>query len=395
MAPSPSPSPVLDGLLVRYPELFDRAPDVWSFAPGRVELLGNHTDYNGGLTLSYAVREGTTFVGARTGGEGHHLWRTSPLEDAVLTLEGPLGNVPGWVLYGTGVLRELRGMGIDVPPFVGLFDGDLPLSSGMSSSASLAMCLALGMLELAGETLPTLEVARLGQRVEHEYLHAPTGLLDQLSSLLGEEGHAVRLDFRNLEHALVPLPSGLTWVAFNTHVAHDLSDEYAHRRATCERAVAALAGAGHPVSSLRDVSVDLLETARPRLSALQYRRAHHVVHESARVREAVAVLEAGDTSALGRLMHDSHESSRERFDNSCRQLNTLVDLAHRLPGHVGARLSGGGFGGITIHAVERARAQDYVERLCEDYEQVVGRRPTPLRAKPGGGAKVGIVGVSG
>ena len=94
-------------------------------------------------------------------------------------------------------------------------------------------------------------------------------------------------------------------------------------------------------------------------------------------------------------MHDSHESSRERFDNSCRQLNTLVDLAHRLPGHVGARLSGGGFGGITIHAVERARAQDYVERLCEDYEQVVGRRPTPLRAKPGGGAKVGIVGVSG
>lgn len=384
---SPASASVEDRLLARFPELFDQAPEVVAFAPGRVELLGNHTDYNEGLTLSYAVREGTTFVGARTEGDSRILWRAAPLEDASLSTEGPLGDVPGWVLYGTGVLQELRELGIDVPPFVGLFDGDLPLSSGMSSSASLAMCLALGMMELAGADLPPLEVARLGQRVEHEYLNAPTGLLDQLSSLHGKVDHAIRLDFRTLDHAHVPLPPDLSFLAFNTRVAHDLSDEYAHRRSTCERAAAALARAGHPVSTLRDVSVDLLDTARGELSALQYRRAHHVVHENRRVEEAVAAMKAGDAASLGLLMHGSHDSSRERFDNSCRELDTLVDLARGLPGHVGARLSGGGFGGITIHAVERDHADDYAQRLCEDYEQVVGSRPTPLRAEPGGGAR--------
>ena len=384
---SPASASVRDRLLARFPELFDQAPEVVSFAPGRVELLGNHTDYNEGLTLSYAVREGTTFVGARTDGDSRILWRANPLEDAPLASDGPLGDVPGWVRYGTGVLRELEELGIDVPPFVGLFGGDLPLSSGMSSSASLAMCLALGMLELVGEELPPLEIARLGQRVEHAYLDAPTGLLDQLSSLLGKQGQAVRLDFRTLDHAHVPLPPDLALVAFNTHVAHDLSDEYAHRRSSCERAVAVLRRAGHPVSALRDVTPALLDGARPRLSPLQYRRAHHVVHENRRVEQAVAAMEGGDTGMLGQLMHESHDSSRERFENSCRELDTLVDLARDLPGHVGARLSGGGFGGITIHAVDRIHVEDYSERLCEDYEQVVGRRPTPLRTDPGGGAR--------
>jgi galactokinase len=242
------------------------------------------------------------------------------------------------------------------------------------------------MLELAGETLPPLEIARLGQRVEHHYMNAPTGLLDQLSSLLGRSGQAVRLDFRTLGHAHVPLPDGVTFLAFNSHVAHDLSDEYAHRRATCERAAAALRRDGHPVDTLRDVTPDLLATARGRLSPSQYRRAHHVVHENRRVEEAVVAMTRGDAAALGQLMHESHDSSREYFENSCRELDVLVDLGRELPGHVGARLSGGGFGGITIHAVERTHARQYAAQLCDDFEQVLGRRPTALHAEPGPGA---------
>ncbi len=386
MANPDETAPVRDRLLAEFPELFGLDAGVAAFAPGRVELLGNHTDYNQGLTLSYAVDRGTTFVAAPVNDGSRVLWRANPLEDAELTLDGPLGDEPGWVRYGTGVLRELDGLGIRVPPFVGIFDGDLPLSSGMSSSASLSMCLALGMLELAGETLPALEVARLGQRVEHEYMHAPTGLLDQLSSLLGRAGHAVQLDFRSLEHAHVPLPSGLAFLAFNTHVAHDLSDEYAHRRASCERAVATLRRQGQPVASLRDATPAMLDASRGPLGSLQYRRAHHVVHENRRVSEAVEAMGAGDAAALGALMHASHDSSRERFENSCRELDVLVDLGRDLPGHVGARLSGGGFGGITIHAVEQAHGAAYAAQLCDDFEQVFDRRPTPLRAEPGAGA---------
>jgi galactokinase len=174
-------------------------------------------------------------------------------------------------------------------------------------------------------------------------------------------------------------------------VTHDLSDEYAHRRATCERAVAALRRAGHPVDALRDLTPDLLETAHGQLSPSQYRRAHHVVHETRRVEEATVAMTRGDAAALGELMHDSHESSREYFENSRRELDVLVDLGRDLPGHVGARLSGGGFGGITIHAVERAHAREYAARLCDDFEQVFGHRPTPLRAEPGPGASAAAV----
>ena len=375
-----------DSLTTAFRGRFGSAPTVLSFAPGRVELLGNHTDYNEGLTLSYAVRQGTYLAAAPAADGLTTVVRAADGMEVRLDADADPAGEPGWALFARGLHAELDTMGIQVPPFQSIFDGDLPLSSGMSSSASLTICLAQGMLELAGVEFEASDVARLGQRVENEHVGAPTGLLDQLSSLLGRDGHALRLDFRSLSYAHVPIPAGVTFLAFNTRVVHDLSDEYAHRRATCERAVAALRRAGLELRSLGELGAEALEQHREHLSDLQYRRSHHVVHESERVREAVAAMAGGDTMRLGELMHCSHDSSRFRFANSCRELDALVDLAQDLPGHVGARLSGGGFGGITIHAVRHVHADAYSQRLGEDFEQLFGHAPAVIPADSGPGA---------
>ncbi|OPZ27744.1 MAG: Galactokinase [Lentisphaerae bacterium ADurb.BinA184] len=368
---------------------FGHAPAVRTRAPGRLEILGNHTDYNEGVVLSVAVdRETQVAAGPAAGGE-------CVIEDVrdgdsrrfrADDLRTPQ---PGdWANYIKGLVVELAGRGIRVPAFEAVFASTVPLSAGMSSSAALEMSFALALGRLAGVELPWVEWARIGQACENNYVGARTGLLDQFSSLKGRAGHLVFSDFRSLDVRNVPLPGGVALVVANSMVKHHLTGAYNERRARCEDAVAVLHRRHPEVRALRDVDSAALEAAQPEMDVTSYRRARHVVGENERVFAGVAALERGDLAAFGRLMFESHESSRRFFENSCPELDQLVEVGRSLPGCIGARLSGGGFGGITVHLVVEAEAESYARRLQTAYRSLAGTAPDVMVCHAANGAEV-------
>jgi len=245
----------------------------------------------------------------------------------------------------------------------------------MSSSAALEMSAGLALDRLFGLGLSRAEWARIGQASENQYIGVQSGLLDQFSSLFGEADSLILCDFRTVEVLrTVALPPGHVMVVANSRVKHDLVDsDYNVRRQSCERVVAALRAIHPQVTALRDVPGAMLAAARDRLDHQDWRRACHVVGEIERVEAGVKALDAGDVAAFGRLLYASHESSRRNFENSCPELDALVELSTAIPGCRGARLSGGGFGGITIHLVEAAAAEDFCGRLRAAYEINLGK----------------------
>jgi galactokinase len=275
-----------------------------------------------------------------------------------------------------------------VPAFQAVLHSTVPLSAGMSSSAAFEMAVALALGRLANLELPWLEWARIGQACENQYVGARTGLLDQFSSLRGKAGHLVYSDFRSLAVEAIPLPAGTALVVANSMVKHQLTNEYNERRAACEQAVAALQAECPTVHALRDVNRAQLEAARARLDQVVFRRALHVVGENERVVAGIAALRTGDVPAFGRLMLESHDSSRLHFENSAPELDILVESGRALPGFCGARLSGGGFGGITVHLVHEAEAADYARRLATAYASRTGRQADTMICHAADGASL-------
>ena len=368
---------------------YSAKPAAYSHAPGRLEILGNHTDYNEGFVLSCATGQATEMAIAAIPGRICKLQNPPLKGEFTIDLDDMDTPRPkDWTNYIKGVLVELRRRGISYPAFEVLFKSSVPLSAGMSSSAALEMAFCMALKQLAGIDLPLPEWARVGQSVENVYLGLKSGLLDQFSSLYGKKDSFILCDFRSVEVLkTVTMPAGWKIVVANTMVKHNLVEsDYNQRRESCERATKVIQGKFPQVKTLRDVSSSMLEECKSILDHTDYLRAKHVVGEDERVMKGVELLEAGKVEEFGALRFQSHESSRDCFENSCPELDILVELAHTIPGCVGARLSGGGFGGISIHLVRESEAENYCERLAAAYKLKTGKTIETIICSVGDGA---------
>lgn len=377
-------------LISLFRQNYGRDPEVVSRAPGRLEILGNHTDYNEGFVLSAATEQATSVALAKREGSICTL-RDTALDGQVFSIDlNDLDHpVKGdWTNYIKGVLVELKRRGIPFGAFDLLLTSTVPLSAGMSSSAALETAFCYALKKVYSIELPKADWARVGQAVENRYLGLKTGLLDQFSSIFGKKDSLILCDFRKVEVLdTVPLPAGYGFLVANTLVKHNLVEsDYNRRRESCEKARDIIASKESGVKMLRDVDHAMLERHKSEMDITDYRRALHVVGEDERVMRGVEALRAGDVKAFGELLFQSHESSRMNFENSCPELDALVEIAHTLPECLGARLSGGGFGGITIHLIKLADAETYRTRLETAYRAMTGKEIKTILCAIGDGA---------
>jgi galactokinase len=361
--------------------LFQREPTAEASAPGRVNLMGEHTDYNGGFVLPTPIRQRTRVrLAPRADGAVQAASALSGGGPAGFRLGGERPG-RGWLDYVQGVTALLRENGHRVAGFDLLVESDVPPGSGLSSSAALLVALFRALRAAFGLALDDRQVALLSQRVENRFVGAQVGIMDPTACSLGQPGAALLLDTRSLAAESVPLSPGLDWVVINSGVAHQhAGGDYNARRAECERACGLLG-----VAQLRDLTADDL----PRLAALPAplgRRARHVVTENARVLEAAAALRRNDPAALGRLFNASHDSQRDDYEVSVPAVDRLVAEARRRPEVYGVRLTGGGFGGAVVLFTSAGRGAAAGEAVARAYASATGNRPTVLAlAPPGGG----------
>lgn len=379
---------VLGNLFGRFQSHFGRKATWLSRAPGRLEILGNHTDYNQGTVLSAAIDRYARVAVAEnpdsTDGMCCRIYDVKANSSRKFRLDTlDRHRDRDWSNYIKGIVCEFNALGYSVPPFDMLVTGNVPLSAGMSSSAALEMAVVKALDALCGSKLDWLSMARIGQGSENNYVGANTGLMDQFSSLMGKAGQLIYSDFRSLTVSNVPMPEGTAFVVANSHVKHNLANEYNERREACEKAAEILG-----VPALRDATPEMLENARGKMDGLVYRRALHVVGEISRVEEGRLALGRGDVKAFGRLMTISHKSSMDNFENSCPELDALVEIGQSLPGFLGARLSGGGFGGITVHLVEADAATAYAAALGAEFARRTGIETEPMILNAADGAEL-------
>ncbi len=369
---------------------FQREPEVISAAPGRLEILGNHTDYNEGFVLSAATGQKTVFATAKAPGRLCRIVDCVLNKEAVIDLDDLTKPEKGnWSNYLKGALTELNKRNVSVGAFDMVLSSTVPLSAGMSSSAALEVAFLYALKELFDLSFAPGEWARIGQGVENNYMGLKSGLLDQFSSIFGKKDSLILCDFRTVEVLEnVPMTAGYKIVVVNTLVKHNLVEsDYNQRRTSCENACRIITALHPEVKALRDVSGSLLESCKDRLDAVDYRRALHIVEENERVKMAVDFLKKGDMEGFGKLLFASHESSKNNFENSCPELDALVEIARTLPGCLGARLSGGGFGGITIHLVKEEAADEYCKRIKTAYKMMTGKECDTVICSIGNGAE--------
>lgn len=375
----------------KFIQRFGFAPAAIAQAPGRLEVLGNHTDYNEGFVLSCAVGQNTRF--ALTPQETSRCQIVDFRSGEEMSFDLAAMDAPppkNGSAYIIGMMNEMRKRGAEFTGFVAGLESDVPLSAGMSSSAALETAAGLALGKAFGFELDKAEWARAGQGVENNFLGLKTGLLDQFSSLFGKADNIIMSDFRSVEVIdTLPLQKGYVFVVVNSMIKHHLVDsDYNVRRENCESAAAKLAAVYPGIQTLRDITPEMLENAADHLSAMELARARHVVNECFRVQQAPAILRAGRMDDFGKLLYASHESSRVNFENSTPELDCLVELSTSIPGCIGARLSGGGFGGITIHLVESAEAERYSQRISAAYHSRTGITPQCFICSIGDGASL-------
>ena len=343
-------------------------------APGRVNLIGEHTDYTGGFVLPMAIDFETVARIAPTTDRKIHLRSESFGDAPTYSLDDfPAHGRRHWSDYPAGVVKMLRAAGVDVEGFDLVLSSNVPLGAGLSSSASVEVATAIAVLERAGATLPPAEIALLCQRAENEFVGGSCGIMDQFISVNGRRGHALMLDCRSLAYEHLPLPESVSIVICNSMVKHEVAHgEYGDRRGEVEEGQAAIHAMKPEVKLLRDATLEDLEAARGRMSDAAFHRCRHIITENARVLKARPALEAGDMETFGALMVEAHVSFRDDFSASCAEVDALVEMALVLPGCFGARITGGGFGGCTVNVVARAQAEGFREALVAGYRERYG-----------------------
>jgi len=366
---------------------YGRPPTVVARAPGRIEFIGNHTDYNGGTVLGAAIDRGV-WIAAGPAPAGRLRFASDAQPEPVTVPAAaprPLAGAQRWANYPLGVWAVFREFGLRPPDGLDcLVVSNLPVGAGLSSSAALELASALAYLGLTGESPPRATVVQLGRRAENEFVGVPCGLLDQSVSGFGRRNHLVFIDCRGPRFETVPLPPGAHFWVFNTQAKHALIDGlYAARHRECQEAARAL---GVPL--LADATPALLAAAEPRLPGPLARRARHVVEEIERVAQVRAALARGDLAAVGRLLTASHASSRTQFENSTAELDQLVDTLTRTPHVYGARLTGGGFGGAVMALTDAAFAAADAAGVTAAYVARFGTAPDVLHCQTDQGAEL-------
>jgi galactokinase len=357
-----------------FKKIFGASPEVVVRAPGRVNLIGEHTDYNDGFVLPAAIDRFIELAGRRRSDRTIRVHSTDFQDSAEFSLDdNQKDSEHRWSNYLRGVSKFLESDGHQLTGAEIVFGGNVPRESGLSSSAAVEVAATTFWQRLMGLKLDPVYVVKLARRAENEFVGVPCGIMDQFISALGRKEHALFLDCRDLSYRHVPLRGDVKLVVCNSGVKRALAQsEYEVRLKQCNQAVAQLKSVGLAIRNLRDVDPEDLDTASDALSEILLRRARHVVTENARVLEAVKVLEEGDLERFGELMNASHESLRDDYEVSSKELDVLVELAWKQPGTLGARMTGAGFGGCTINLVRIDAADAFAEAVSRGYQEALG-----------------------
>jgi len=379
-------------VIQQFQNKFHADPQFIIRAPGRVNLLGEHVDYNDGFVLPAAI-DRAVWIACSTAQTLHSTLEAVDLSEGVSFSSESIHTktdihgtaLPHWARYPAGVMWMLNEAGYDTPAINAVFTSNVPRGSGLSSSAAVEMGFASAWQTAGGWQADALTRAQLGQRAENEYVGVKCGIMDQFASACGKHNHALFLDCRSLQWKEVPLPADVAIVIADTAVPRSLTDSaYNERRSACEEAARLL-----NVKSLRDVSVAEFQKNKNKLPENGARRVQHVVEEIQRTEQAVYLLQQGkNVQAFGRLMDECHRSLRDLYEVSCPELDTMVDIAHQLDGCYGARLTGAGFGGCTVNLVARSEAETFAKELAERYTQTVHKIPNVYVCTAADGAGV-------
>lgn len=385
---------IVDQITKIFQENFGHMPAHVARAPGRVNLLGEHVDYNDGFVLPAAIDRATyvafsgmdshqtTLVAADFNERASFSLRTIPTKTQM-----DASPLPDWAHYPAGVMWALLEEDLSVPAINAVYASNVPRGSGLSSSASVEMAFIIAWQTLGGWTLPPLRRALLGQKAENQYVGVNCGIMDQFASACGVENKLLLLDCRSLEWRTVPLSEKVAIVIADTKVRRKLtSGEYNKRREACEEAVRLLRQDLPDIKALRDVSMDDFNRLSGKLPDEVSKRARHVVEEIERSKQAPALLEAGDIQTFGSLMNECHISLRDLYEVSCPELDAMVRFAQTIEGCYGARLTGAGFGGCTVNLVARENSSRFAQGLATSYEAETGNHPEIYISHPSDGA---------
>ncbi|HYM75304.1 MAG TPA: galactokinase [Candidatus Dormibacteraeota bacterium] len=376
------PSPVASHELTAksLTEIFERTnktrPTIFR-APGRVNLIGEHTDYNDGFVMPAAIGFYTWVAASRRADRTLHVRSQEFDETLDLSLDS-LGGPPRkhWSDFVRGVAAVLQSGGSRLSGANLVIQGQVPMGAGLSSSASMEVATALALLEMSQTELPGLDIVKMCQRAEHEYVGTRCGIMDQFIAVFARSAHALMLDCRSLDYQTLAIPSDVRLVICNSMVKHVLAaGEYNRRRADCETGVGILRKHMAKVIALRDVTLDDLEAHKGEVPEVVYRRCRHVISENQRVLDAAGALRSGDLNHFGRLMNESHSSLRNDYEVSCRELDVLVRIATDCRGVYGSRMTGGGFGGCTITLVRTEAVEHFSDKITRTYKNETGITP--------------------
>lgn len=373
---------------------FGKEPERIVRAPGRVNLLGEHVDYNNGFVLPIAIDRATWLAFSANSSNCHRLIAMDLEQEicfsnpSILFAEDCFGRpLPAWARYPAGVAWAAGEAGLDCPGMDAVYGSEVPQGSGLSSSASVEMAFVLAWQSLAGWDLSPMERALLGQKAENQYVGVQSGIMDQFASACGEADSILVLDCRDLTWRTIPIPSDYAFIVANTMKPRRLdAGDYNARRADCESALRLLERQLPGIKSLRDISLAKFNQLAPLLPERIEKRARHVVEEIQRTIQAIPLLQSGDLTRFGELVEQSHVSLRDLFEVSTPELNLMVSLAQQLPSCLGARLTGAGFGGCTINIVKAAQARPFVGSLAKNYHSATGIEPEIYVCRPAPGA---------
>jgi galactokinase len=365
----------IESLRQAFRDVYGDEPQIFR-APGRVNLIGEHTDYNEGFVMPVAI-EFSTWVAVAPGSESTIKVRSRSLNAAAsFDLRDTLRPKHDWSDYVAGVIDQIGAPGQPLGGANILIDSNVPIGAGLSSSAAIEVAVGFALLTVNRLPVDRTELALLCQRAENQFVGMRCGIMDQFVSCNGQRDRALMLDCRSLEYKLLPLTPSARMVICNTMVKHEhASGEYNLRRAACEEGVEILRHYLPTIRSLRDVSPEMLERYQDKLPDVIYRRCRHVVTENDRVERAAAMLERDDLKGFGQLMAASHQSLRDDYEVSCRELDVMVEIAAEQPGVYGARMTGGGFGGCTLNLVAHNQADNFKKQVAFAYEKQTGLNP--------------------
>ena len=369
---------------------YGRPPRWIVAAPGRVNVIGEHTDYNDGFVLPMAIeRYAIMAADSAPASSSITVYDTQFKETATIDVSAPVTKgQPKWSNYIRGVLAGFQKRGVNIPALDVAFLSTVPLGGGLSSSAALEVCTATLVEAATGKPIDSVEKALLAQKAEHDFAGVPCGIMDQFISALGREGHLLLLDCRTRQTELVPMSDpAVELLVVNTNVKHELgSGEYAKRRAECESAAKILG-----VASLRDATPDQLEKARGKMTEVVYRRARHVIGEIERTVHAAEGVRASNWPTVGVLMYASHAALRDDYEVSCKELDVIVEIAEEIGlkgGVYGCRMTGGGFGGCAVALVKTEAVPAITKKIAADYKAKTGIDATIFSSHPAAGATV-------